>query len=132
EYGFLVTNLAWIAAPVANVGVNGALAAAGHLTVRSAIATWVGSWSLSVALLVLAQARRAGFGRPDLPLARAMLWFGLKAHAGRTLLVGNYRLDQWLVGSIAGARELGLYSVAVAWSEGVFYLPNALVMVQRP
>lgn len=132
EYGFLVTNLAWLAAPVANVGVNGLLAATGHLTVQRAIVTWVASWSLSVALLVVAQARRAGFGRPSLPLARSMLWFGLKAHAGRTLLVGNYRLDQWLMGALAGKRELGLYSVAVAWSEGLFQLPQALVMAQRP
>jgi O-antigen/teichoic acid export membrane protein len=61
-----------------------------------------------------------------------MLWFGMKAHAGRILLVGNYRLDQWLVGTMAGSRELGLYSVAVAWSEGLFFLPTALVSVQRP
>jgi len=45
---------------------------------------------------------------------------------------GNYRLDQWLLGSIASSRELGLYSVAVAWSEAVFYLPEAVGMVMRP
>jgi O-antigen/teichoic acid export membrane protein len=45
---------------------------------------------------------------------------------------GNYRLDQWLLGSMAGSRELGLYSVAVAWSEALFYLPEALGIVMRP
>src|SRR5581483_5934542 len=29
-------------------------------------------------------------------------------------------------------RELGLYSVAVAWAEGLFLLPTALAQVQRP
>ena len=58
--------------------------------------------------------------------------FGLKAHTGRVMKTGNYQLDQWLLGSIAGERELGLYSVAVAWSEALFYLPEALAMVLRP
>ncbi len=132
EYGFIVTNAAWLAGPFVNAATNGILAGLGHLTPKSAITAWAASWAVSVSVLVIAQARRAGFGRPSLPLARAMLWFGLKAHAGRILLVGNYRLDQWLVGTIAGSRELGLYSVAVAWSEGLFYLPTALVSVQRP
>jgi O-antigen/teichoic acid export membrane protein len=47
-------------------------------------------------------------------------------------MVGNYRLDQWLLGSISGARALGLYSVAVAWAEVLFFLPTALATVQRP
>ena len=48
------------------------------------------------------------------------------------MLLGNYRLDQWLLGAIAGSRELGLYSVAVAWAEALWYLPTALAAVQRP
>jgi len=47
-------------------------------------------------------------------------------------LLSNYRLDQWILGAVAGARELGVYSVAVAWAESVFYLPTALATVQRP
>jgi len=132
DYGFRLTNLAWLAAPTVNVGVNAGLAAAGVLSVRSAVATWVAAWALSVAILVAAVARGSRFGRPDLGLARSMLGFGLKTHGGRILLVGNYRLDQWLVGTMAGSRELGLYSVAVAWSEALFLLPTALVTVQRP
>jgi O-antigen/teichoic acid export membrane protein len=61
-----------------------------------------------------------------------MLSFGLKAHAGRVMLIGNYRVDQWILGAVGGSRELGLYSVAVAWSETLFFLPNALAAVQRP
>jgi O-antigen/teichoic acid export membrane protein len=45
---------------------------------------------------------------------------------------GNYRLDQWLLGAIAGPTELGLYSVAVAWTEALFFLPEALATVLRP
>jgi O-antigen/teichoic acid export membrane protein len=46
--------------------------------------------------------------------------------------MGNYRLDQWLLGAISGPHALGLYSVAVSWSETLFYLPTALVAAQRP
>jgi O-antigen/teichoic acid export membrane protein len=46
--------------------------------------------------------------------------------------VGNYRADQWLLGSMAGSRELGLYSIAVAWAEALYYLPGVVVLVQRP
>jgi PST family polysaccharide transporter len=61
-----------------------------------------------------------------------MLSFGIKAHLGRAMLFGNYRADQWILGVMASSKELGLYSVAVAWSEVLFFLPTTLVSVQRP
>jgi O-antigen/teichoic acid export membrane protein len=98
-----------------------------------AVGTWVYGQLLALGLLVWYVIRRGqGFGRPDLPLARHSLTFGVKSHIGSVMALGNYRLDQWLLGSIAGARELGLYSVAVAWSEALFFLPTALAAVQRP
>ena len=33
---------------------------------------------------------------------------------------------------MSSSKELGLYSVAVAWSEVLFFLPTTLVAVQRP
>jgi O-antigen/teichoic acid export membrane protein len=48
------------------------------------------------------------------------------------MLLGNYRLDQWILGAVSGSRELGLYSVAVAWAEALWQLPTALAAVQRP
>jgi O-antigen/teichoic acid export membrane protein len=74
----------------------------------------------------------AGFGRPDLGLARRSVGFGLKAHGARVLGWGNYRIDQLFVGTMAGSTELGLYSYAVTWAETLFYLPQTLVAVQRP
>jgi O-antigen/teichoic acid export membrane protein len=76
--------------------------------------------------------RSGGFGRPDARLAKRTLGFGLKSHPGRVMLLGNYRLDQWLLGAIGGSRELGLYSVAVAWAEALNYLPTTIALVQRP
>jgi O-antigen/teichoic acid export membrane protein len=133
DYGFGVTNLAFVLAPVLNVAFNGVCAALGVLSVSTALGVWLAGQALECAIFVwYVQRRLAGFGRPDLALARRSVGFGAKAHAGRVMLLGNYRLDQWFVGAIAGSRELGLYSVAVAWAEALWYLPTALASVQRP
>jgi O-antigen/teichoic acid export membrane protein len=133
DYGFAVTNMGYLVPPVLSAAMNGVLAAVGVLTVGTAVGVWLAGQTLTTALFAWYIARRlAGFGRPDAALARRTLTFGVKAHAGRVMLLGNYRLDQWLLGAIAGPRELGLYSVAVAWAEALWYLPTTLSAVQRP
>jgi O-antigen/teichoic acid export membrane protein len=133
DYGFAVVNAAFVLAPIMNVSVNGVFAAAGILSVESAVAVWLAGQALETLIFVWYIARRlAGFGAPDLALARRSIGFGAKAHTGRVMQLGNYRLDQWILGAVAGPRELGLYSVAVAWGEALWYLPTALSYVQRP
>lgn len=133
DYGFMVTNAAYVLAPTLNVLGNGLFYALGILSVSSAVGWWLAGQTLETVLLAwYVQRRLAGFGRPDLGLARRTLTFGARAHPGRIMLLGNYRLDQWLLGAIAGPRELGVYSVAVAWAEALWYLPTALAAVQRP
>lgn len=133
HYGFRAANLAWLLVPVVTCSVNGALALGGELSVGAAVGAWIGGQVLATGLLwrTLA-ARRDGPRRPDAQLARRMLGFGVRAHGGRVMLLGNYRLDQWILGGVAGPRELGVYSVAVAWAEALFFLPTALATVQRP
>jgi O-antigen/teichoic acid export membrane protein len=132
HYLFGVSNLAWLLTPAVMVVVNGALAALGALTVGKAVGAWCLGQALATAVLVVATFRTGGFARPDRRLAGAMVTFGAKAHLGRVMLLGNYRLDQWILGSLGSARQLGPYSVAVAWSEVLFFLPTALTAVQRP
>lgn len=133
DYGFLATNTSLLLGPLVNIVVNGAFAVAGILTVETALVTWLAGQTLSTLLMVRYVHRRlAGFGRPDGSLARRSLGFGAKAHLGRAMKTGNYRLDVWLVGALAGSREVGLYSVAVSWSEALFYLPTALSTALRP
>jgi len=133
DYRFVVTNVAWLLSPIANVVVNGTFAALGIITVGTAVITNLGGQALTLVVLLWYAARRlSGFARPDLGLARRSLAFGLRFHVGRIMLLGNYRLDQWLLGAISGSRQLGLYSVAVSWAEVLFYLPTALAAVQRP
>jgi O-antigen/teichoic acid export membrane protein len=133
DYRFGIANVTRLLSPVTGVVVNGLLAATSALTVGSAVATWIGGQLLGVLLLTRFVARRgAGFGRPDAGLVRRTLGFGIRSHPGRVMNLGNYRLDQWFVGTMAGSRELGMYSVAVAWTEALFFLPAALASVQRP
>lgn len=133
DYGFAVTNFVWVLPAVLNLTINGVFALAGALTVGVAVATWIGGQLLGTAILAWYVARRSvGFGRPSYSLAQETLGFGLKSHIGRVMLLGNYRLDAWILGAIAGAKELGLYSVAVAFAEALFLLPTALAAVQRP
>jgi O-antigen/teichoic acid export membrane protein len=133
EFGFGITNLAWLASPAIAFLGNATLALTGDLSVTSAFTLWVVAHVLTTLMLVWYVARRAaGFGRPDRALARGSLGFGLRSHIGRVMMSGNYRADQWFVGAIAGSRELGLYSIAVAWAEVLFYIPTVLVLVQRP
>jgi O-antigen/teichoic acid export membrane protein len=133
HYRFKVMNGAYLLPSAVNATVNTTLAVTGILTVAAAVAIWVAGQLLATAFLAWYLMRRLhGFGRADLPLARRGLRFGIKAHAGRVMIFGNYRLDQWILGGVSGSRELGHYSVAVAWSEMLFFLPQALVSVQRP
>ena len=132
DYGFRATNLAWLSGPLTSATLNGLFAAVGWLTVERSFLIWVFGQALGLLILLIYIARNAGFGPPDLALARRALGFGLKTHPVRLMGVGNYRADQWFVGAIAGSRELGLYSVAVAWAEALFYLPGVLTLVQRP
>jgi O-antigen/teichoic acid export membrane protein len=133
DYGFAISNAAYLIGPVLNAGLNGAFAAFGVLTVDTAVGTWLAGQAIGTVLLVWYVLRKlAGFGRPDAALARRSVSFGARAHVGRVMQLGNYRLDQVLLGAIAGPRELGLYSVAVAWAEALWFLPTTLSYVQRP
>ena len=128
-----VSNLGMLTLPVTNVAVNGVLAAVGALTVTTAVASWVAGQLLSTLVLAIAVGRRLdGFGRFDLQLARRMLRFGIKAYSARVFLLGNYRMDMWLLGGIAGPVAVGHYSIAVALMEILFFLPTAVMLAQRP
>ncbi len=132
DYRFVITNLAWVISPASTALINGLFAVLGILTVRSAIIVWVATGGLATLVLAVGAHRLYGFGRPNAALARESVSFGLKAHFGRFMSLGNYRADQWMLGAIAGPHELGLYSIAVTWSEALFYVPGVIVLLQRP
>jgi O-antigen/teichoic acid export membrane protein len=132
NYDFRTNNLIGLVTPATTVVLNGALALAGQLTVGSALAAWVIGQTIAAALFARHTHRNLlGFRRPSPGMARELISFGARAHPGAVMTLGNYRLDQWILGAIGGARELGIYSVAVAWAEALFFLPTALMFVLR-
>jgi O-antigen/teichoic acid export membrane protein/O-antigen ligase len=132
DYHFAIYNLCWIAGPLTTVLINAAFAVLGILTVESAIITWLAGQAFGLLILGGGVLRYYGFGRPDRRLAQSCLSFGLKTHVGRFMSLGNARADQWFVGSMVGSHALGIYSVAVAWAETLFYVPGVVVLLQRP
>lgn len=132
DYGFKLSNISLISVAAWIFVVDSVLALTGLLSVRLAVGVWAAGQFVGCIPLAYYLARGCGFGRPDAGLARAALVFGTKAHGAGLLNTGTYRLDGWILGAMAGAGPLGIYSVAVAWFEGLFLLPTAFAIVSRP
>jgi O-antigen/teichoic acid export membrane protein len=133
DYRFAFANLVWTLPFAVNLAVNVVLALLGEMTVSTAFGAWLAGQVVGTVVLAWYVVRRwSGLGRPDLALAKRSAAFGAKTHAGRVMLQGNYRLDQWLLGVLSTPAELGVYSVAVAWSSTLQFLPSALSLAQRP
>jgi O-antigen/teichoic acid export membrane protein len=116
RFGVLTASL--LLPAVVNLAGNGVLAVLGDLTTARAVGTWLLGQLLATVLLVrIVLVQLGGVGRPSVSAGRAALAFGVKAHLGRVMMLSNYRLDQWLLGALAGTQQLGLYSVAVACAD---------------
>lgn len=63
---------------------------------------------------------------------RHALVFALKSHAANTMTFVTYRLDIFILNSVAAARQVGQYSIAVAVTQAVWLLPEALSSVLLP
>lgn len=132
SYQFTVANIAMLTAPTVALTANVVMMITGTLSVTTALAAWSAGNTLAALFLAVHHGLTAGYTRPDRRLAQEAVTFGAKSHIGGVLATGNYRMDQWILGAVAGSRELGLYSIAVAWFEGLFLLPMAVSAVARP
>jgi O-antigen/teichoic acid export membrane protein len=72
--------------------------------------------------------RRAGFRfrRPELHVARRMLGYGFRVYIATVLAFLVVRVDMLLVNAYLGARQAGLYAVAVSFADAVMLLPAAV------
>jgi O-antigen/teichoic acid export membrane protein len=120
------------AGPWAYAVLLAALTAAGGLTVARAVVAWVIAQGVAALALCVAAARGDGFGRPDAPLLRESLRFGLRAWLGGLAHLLNARVDQLLLGLLATQAALGTYAVAVNGSEILFDLPSAVATALLP
>jgi O-antigen/teichoic acid export membrane protein len=132
SYNLAMASLGWISAPLATLVLNVGFAAADDLTMRVAITDWVIGLAVSAGLLVTHVGRSSGFAGPSRPLLKQILGFGLRSHLGGVMVTGTHRLDHWLLGLFSGARELGTYSVAVAWFDAIVHLSRAVSVTFRP
>jgi O-antigen/teichoic acid export membrane protein len=71
-------------------------------------------------------------GRPDRPLARSIVSFGLLGQVGGLVNLLNLRLDFLVLGSIAGPAPLGVYAVASKFAELVRLPSLAVTWVSYP
>ncbi|WP_433793564.1 lipopolysaccharide biosynthesis protein [Actinoplanes sp. CA-252034] len=132
SYDLAMASLGWISAPLTTLILNVGFAAADGLTIRVAVMNWVLGLAVSAGLVVVQVGRSSGFAVPSAPLLRQILGFGLRSHVGGVMLTGAYRLDTWILGAYGGARELGTYSVAVAWFDAIVHLSRAVSVTFRP
>ncbi|MEU5877475.1 oligosaccharide flippase family protein [Spirillospora sp. NPDC047279] len=68
----------------------------------------------------------AGWGRPDLRLARTVSGFGFRGYLGQLIDLLQLRFDMALLGALAGPKVLGVYTVASKFAELV-QLPGLAV-----
>jgi O-antigen/teichoic acid export membrane protein len=68
----------------------------------------------------------------DKELLGSVLAFGLKLQLGFVVWFLLLRLDVFLVGAYLGAREVGIYSLAVLFAELVWLVTNPLVQAALP
>jgi O-antigen/teichoic acid export membrane protein len=105
---------------------------AGGLDTDRAVLAWAAGQAFLAVALVVASVRVSGLGRPDAPLLREAIRFGLLTWLGSLARFLNFRLDQLLMGFLVTEATLGVYAVAVNASEVLLYLPSAIGLVLIP
>jgi O-antigen/teichoic acid export membrane protein len=90
-----------------------ALAAAGTLTVRTAVLVYLAANLAAVAATVVALRPWRAPAGVDRGLVRGLLAFGTRSHGGNVAAMLNERLDQLLISVFLAPASLGLYVVAV-------------------
>lgn len=65
-------------------------------------------------------------------LRRGLLHYGLRAHAANVVAYVNYRADMYFIAALAGNAAMGLYAVAVQFSERLFIVSQAISTVLLP
>jgi len=70
--------------------------------------------------------------KPDFKETKTFFSYGIKGHFANVLSFLNYRLDMFLVMYFLNATSLGIYTIAVAIAEKMWFLPDILSSVLFP
>jgi O-antigen/teichoic acid export membrane protein len=103
------------------------------LTVLNVTSVYVGA-AAATAVLAAAVLPAAGMGRlrVSMPLARAMLGYGIKSHSGIVASLMNERLDQLLISVFLAPAQLGLYAMAVTLSSPANLAASSIASTALP
>jgi O-antigen/teichoic acid export membrane protein len=99
-------------------------------TVWAAASCWLASMGLVVAYALMSLVRQRGRPVIDRGLLRTSLTFGLRYQVGVVTNLVAMRLDQWILGVVRPAADLGVYSVAASASEVAAYAASARGMTR--
>jgi O-antigen/teichoic acid export membrane protein len=124
-------NLARVSAPVVYTAALVLLWRTGALSVGTALAASLISFGVYFAV---AMAWAVGFssGRPDITVARELLGYGLRSHAGNLATILAAPLDLLMLTVMAHPRDLGYYAVATSAAITAGLIPGAVSMVLFP
>ena len=106
---------------------------AGRLTVEYALATYAVFILIPCAALVF-WSRSFAPARPrfDPQVLRMLLTFGLKLQIGQIFFYLLLRADTFVINTMLGARDVGVYSLTVLLAEAVMLLTMPLVLAVLP
>lgn len=124
-------NLVSVLQRASTVALSLLLVAALGWGLTGAVLAVLVSSMVSVAVLGV-MLRRLGarfWPRWDRLVIKTTLKFGLRGYVANVLQFFNYRLDLFLVNYFLGPSSTGIYTVAVAMAEMLWYLPNAIGFV---
>src|SRR4051812_10388473 len=100
------------------------------LNVSRAVAVWSFAFVPPAVLGYVLVGRDAWPRRPAGPrLLRQVANFGMQGQVSNLVQLLNYRLDSYLVLLIVGASGVGLYSIGVQLSEGLWFIANSVSLV---
>jgi len=127
---FGAMNVAEVALAVSVLGALAAVEAAAGLTVERAVAAWsLAPWpAVAIAYALLGP---AGWprGLAGAGLLGRTVRFGAQSQLSNLLQLLNYRIDAYLVLWLVNAAGVGLYSVGVSLSEGLWFIANSVAVV---
>jgi len=104
-----------------------------HLSTTAAVWSFTLATAASGVIYVARVVQSFGFARPfNAALSRRMVRYGIKAYIGSLLLFFAIRINLFLVNSMLGQTDAGLYAVAMQFADIISLLPLTLGMLLFP
>ena len=110
-----------------------ALFALGSQSLPLVALVWAGSMALAGILTLAIAIRRLNHGLMVATVSgRALILFGVKGLPGQVSIMETFRLDQVVLGALAGPTALGLYVVGVAFANLPRFTGQSIGMIAYP